>query len=465
MQKVASSTPMQGSSSHPLPHNAGRIPRYSTVFDAHPSTNTHFLYPLKNGKGRVWASVNLRREDHQSSNSLPILEGLSPVVGSVTLDLESAEVIQSLTLSVRGRAITGANEGGSHTFLDHSHCLWTKDQKELYAYRHTRSYNVSSTNSSSSSTSGKLSGQYLFPFSFILPTIDATGGTLPESFSERSTLVRIRYEMVLKIGRGRLRADSKLHVPIIYRRKAAPPPPSPLRQRSYHENTAAPSPDIDPNGWVTLSPVDCVGQLLHSRTVVLRCRLSLANPLSYTRGSFIPCHLRIESVDEQALDLLASPRTTIVRLNRRIRYLHDAGQGMQANRMSLASKPKFENCDVGQAIWRHDLGNRTQDNSRVRCLVGELHLPKDLPASADVVPFGVEYAVNLLAFESPTFQPNIGESSTVLQRQRVELVTQFGEGPMPVSSIGKTGFARTQTDESSDIILAALHKISVDLGW
>ncbi|KAE9383122.1 hypothetical protein BT96DRAFT_112275 [Gymnopus androsaceus JB14] len=51
------------------------------------------------------------------------------------------------------------------------------------------------------------------------------------------------------------------------------------------------SPNLDPYGWSTFSPVDCIGSLLNSRTVVLRCTLSLATPpsiqLSYTLHSFL----------------------------------------------------------------------------------------------------------------------------------------------------------------------------------
>lgn len=113
--------------------------------------------------------------------------------------------------------------------------------------------------------------------------------------------------------------------------------------------------------------------------------------LSYTRGSFIPCHLRIESVDEQALDFLASPRTTILNLSRRVKYLFDAGQGMQHNGKSKASRPKYEISDVSQASWTQDQDQDVnENNSRVRCLTGEIPLSKELPPSSDVLSFGVE---------------------------------------------------------------------------
>ncbi|KIK62889.1 hypothetical protein GYMLUDRAFT_84300 [Collybiopsis luxurians FD-317 M1] len=438
-------------------------PRYSVVLDEYPSTDSHYLFPLKNSKGKIWASVNLQKENLQRVNNVPVfLEGASPISGSVTLDLESPETIQSIAIAIRGRAITGANEGGSHTFLDRALSLWSKDQGEPNAFRSARSPGNQplfspAVNTSSSPRSGKLSGAYSFPFSIAVPIDDAAGGSLPETFSERSSLVRVRYELVLKIGRGRFKADSKLQVPFIFRRKAIPPDPSDLRKIAYLEHTMAPGPEIDPYGWVTLSTVDCVGRLLNSRTVVLRCTLSLANPLSYTRGSFISCHLRIESVDEQALDLLASPRNTILRLYRRIRYLYDAGQGMQENGISIASKQKYEIFDIGLAVWIHDPASQDENESRVRCLMGEIHLPKDLPPSSNVMPFGIEYSVILGAFESATFRPS-ENSSASLHTQKVEIVTEFAQGVVPFSSISPDEAAWAHMNERNESALDAPHK-------
>ncbi|KAJ4478488.1 hypothetical protein J3R30DRAFT_823196 [Lentinula aciculospora] len=411
------------------------LPRYSTIYKAPPRYSTvfihdHYSFPLKNSKGKTWAVVSLRNEHHRSASfsakHVPIIaEGASPITGWVKLDLNSPETIQGITLALRGHAITGANEGGSHTFLDHITSLWSKDQGDPHNFGN--SGNASRTNF----WGGKLLGTYTFPFSIILPIGDATGGSLPETFREQASGVRVRYELVLKIGRRRLKADSKLRIPIEYRRKTTPSPASELRQLAYQENTAAPGPGLDPCGWTTFSPVDCIGRLLNCQTVILRCTLSLANPLSYTRGSFIPCHLRIESVDEQALDLLASPRTTMLRLCRRVKYLFDAGQGMQQNGKSTASRPRYETSNVGQAVWSHDQNFDVNGiNSRVRWLTGEIPLSKELPPSSDVLSFGAEYAVVLLPFESATFLP---ERDTQLQTYKVEIATEYAEGPAPTS--------------------------------
>lgn len=102
--------------------------------------------------------------------------------------------------------MTGANEGGSQTFLDHSVFSWSKGQDDPHIYR-TDLDNIG--NSSTGSKTGKLSGRYRFPFSISLPMADAAGSTLPETFLERTSGVRVQYELVLKIGRGRLKADSK----------------------------------------------------------------------------------------------------------------------------------------------------------------------------------------------------------------------------------------------------------------
>ncbi|KAJ3916050.1 hypothetical protein F5877DRAFT_81258 [Lentinula edodes] len=446
------------------------LPRYSTISIAPPCylapsslTSTaqgHYSFPLQNSKGKTWASVNLRKEIHRrtpsSANDVPIIEeGANPMTGTVNLDLQSPETIQGITLAVRGRAVTGANEGGSQTFLDHTVFLWSKGQDDPHTYR-TDLDNIG--NSSTGSKTGKLSGSYTFPFSISLPMTDAAGGALPETFLERTSGVRVQYELVLKIGRGRLKADSKLRIPIVYRRKTTPSTTSELRQLAYRANTPAPGPGLDPYGWSTFDAVDSIGRLLNSRTVILRCTLSLANPLSYTRGSFIPCHLRIESVDEQALDLLASPRTIILNLCRRVKYLFDAGQGMQHNGKSKASKLKYEISDVSQASWSQDQDQDVNVNdSRVRCLTGEIPLSKELPPSSDVLSFGVEYTVALLPFESVTFLP---EGVALLQTHKVEIVTEYAPGPVPTScraSVDHIGASWVASAVDSGNTIAASH--------
>ncbi|KAJ3984987.1 hypothetical protein F5890DRAFT_1474107 [Lentinula detonsa] len=390
-------------------------PHYSTVSSS--SALDHYSFSLKSSKGNIWASVNLPKKDHSGSysvNDIPIIgEGANLITGLVKLNLKTPETIQriimtlssSSTTQVRGRAITGANEGGSHIFLDHSVSLWSKEQGEPNAYRNDL---TAVAGTSTSSRNGKLLGSYTFPFTFSLPTGEADGVALPDTFHERASGVRVRYELVLKIGRGRLKSDSKLDTRL-------------LLVHAYQENTTAPGPPLDPDGWSTFSPVDCIGRLLNSRTVILRCTLS------YTRGSFISCHLRVESIDEQALDLLASPRTTVLRLSRRVKYLFDAGQGMQHNGKSTASVPRYEILDVGQTIWSHD-HDINEDDSRVRYLTGEIPLSKELPPSSDVSSFGVEYTVTLLPFESATFRP---EGATMLQTHKVRVVSDFAQGPVP----------------------------------
>ncbi|KAJ3973331.1 hypothetical protein EV361DRAFT_979266 [Lentinula raphanica] len=415
------------------------LPRYSTIprgpprYSAVISSQVHDFssFPLKNSKGFTWASVNLQKEYRgaphgTSTNEVPIIvEGAGPVTGSVNLDLQSPETVQAISIAVRGRAITGANEGGSFTFLNHTVSLWAKEQGDPRAYSIDRVSDGSVNNATNPSKSGKLCGKYKFPFSITLPTQNDGPGnsphSLPETFQERLSGVRVRYELVLKIARGRLKPDTKLQIPVVYRRRTAPEPASELRQFAYQENTVAPGPALDPNGWTST-------ELTHRySTMHGKLHLSLAKPLAYTRGSFIPCHLRIECIDDQALDLLASPRTTTLRLSRRVKYLFDAGQGMQHNGKSTASKLKFEISDVGQATWSHD-NDANEDDSRVRCLTGEIPLSKELPPSSDISSFGIEYTVVLHPFESVTFAP---ERAVPLQAHKVEVTTDFGQGPAP----------------------------------
>lgn len=178
-------------------------PQYSTVFNDPHSTllDSHYSFHLKNSKGIIWASMNLQKDNRTRSAKAPVFAEGVTIAGSVTVDLESPQVmtIQALTLAVsmhfpvpqprqlmdgtqiRGRAITGANEGGTHWFLDRTVPLWSKDQGDPHAYQTALS---GSSTGNDRSGSGKLCGMYSFPFSLSLPASDSPDGSLPESFNE-----------------------------------------------------------------------------------------------------------------------------------------------------------------------------------------------------------------------------------------------------------------------------------------
>lgn len=108
-----------------------------------------------------------------------------------------------------------------------------------------------------------------------------------------------------------------------------------------------------------------------------------AHKLCYTRGTAIPCIMMIETPDEQALDLLSSPRAVIVRLQRRITY----SAGAQAHQTHAAGKEWQAAIDYPStaAFWP----GPACDQGRRRRLDGEIQLSKRLKPSSALLQFSI----------------------------------------------------------------------------
>ncbi|KAG5635522.1 hypothetical protein H0H81_010965 [Sphagnurus paluster] len=189
--------------------------------------------------------------------------------------------IHSISVVIKGRIITtGRVEEGSNTFLEYAHTLWTKAHGDP---RQTMS-------SRSAKHEGKVApGDYIWNFHFpfpaaaVDPNMSAEGRYLraPQSFSESRTPASIQYDLILRLGRGALRLNRIITVPIIYTPKIIPDSPSFLRGLAYREGNPLPGPLEDPDGWHTLDPV--VAPIKPPRTqdlVDVECQLSLAKPAS-----------------------------------------------------------------------------------------------------------------------------------------------------------------------------------------
>ncbi|KAF9000210.1 hypothetical protein BDQ17DRAFT_682484 [Cyathus striatus] len=297
-----------------------------------------------------------------------------------------------------------------HTFLDEQFMIWAK----------------SSSSVPSSASAKKLEGNHSWPFSFPFPAqadISARGGKqsylTPQTFLEHGKNISVQYELVLKVSHGFLRADSKLPVNVTYIPDSVPPPLPAIRQHAYRDRIAAPGPEIDPDGWYTLSSSTIRGQLLR-RTVELTCVLSLAKPLVYTRGTFIPIHFALGSSDTQAIYVFSSPKVVQVRLVQTVEYFQDA-------KSLLGGTEEVE--VITQAQWRVPEDPSAQ-NAGKRTLFGELHLPEDMQPSCSFLLLNVKYTVELIPFVSPVFEPGQRPDIPVLTCP-VKIVTVHATGPIP----------------------------------
>ncbi|KAF5388070.1 hypothetical protein D9615_000766 [Tricholomella constricta] len=407
-------------------------PRYSKVFALHgrPTPASRSSHPLRTphtftlqSSKTPWITLKCISRAGSPTNT-PKYEGRDQIAGSIKLDLTGPMYINVITISVRGRIITAGTEEGSYTFLDDTHILWSKAQGDP---RHASSMR-------SIKLEGKMApGEYSWDFSFPFPGTIATvvesrippvtkAHTTPQSFLEHGTSVTVQYELVLHVGRGALRPDRNIIAPIIYTPRIVPDPPSALRQLAYREASPLMEPIADPDGWLTLASVAVLVKRSPSQDPVeIKCKLSIAKPLCYARGTVIPCTLTLRCPDAVALDAIALPDAIKVALQRRVKYC-------QKGARQTLRKPITETLDVQDAVWWASMDDATyQGDDQSRTIQGEIHLHKNLQPSSDLPSFTVEYLVVFLPFCSPAFVCD--NKKTPLATQLVTIGTFPPRGP------------------------------------
>ncbi|KAJ6576648.1 hypothetical protein DFH09DRAFT_1361547 [Mycena vulgaris] len=394
-----------------------------------------FTYDLFNNSGKPWATLSLLGDAEHSKNVPAFVEG-APVTGEVRLDLESSDAIHAVLLSVKGQIITGATAREMVAFIDLPITLWSRsmgDPRQPGSNRNNK-------------WNEKLRGKYVWPFSISMPrtvSLPFCGRDevfrLPQTFFERHTRARIEYEVSVRFTRPKLRSDHRLTATLNYMSLSRPSSPSRLRQLAYQQHTALLGPDSDPEGWRTLPSVRTRGKLTStSRSVDANCKLSLATPLCYTRGTTIPCALVVECNDPEALELLTSPDAPVLRLRRNVRF--HTGEKAAAHFGDVPNKLVWkEELDHSEsATWwpAADRALETDSTDTVaisafrRMLKGEIHLKPDLIASSSIAHFRIEYSVVLFPFDSPGYN---SLDSDPLIIEPVEIASEYAIGPRPLN--------------------------------
>jgi hypothetical protein len=193
--------------------------------------------------------------------------------------------------------------------------------------------------------------------------------------------------------------------------------PSLLRQLAYQQFLPLPGPFSDPEGWKTLRPVTVRGTMFRSQRAEAKCTLSIAKPLSYTRGTVLPCCLTLESNNSMVLDLLSVPGSIVLSLKRRVRFYDNASSA----RRDVAWNETVEN--AGTAVWWPS--NDAINNDSTRYFEGEIRLAKDLRPTSTMGHFSISYAVVLGPFVAVGFSSD----SEALLSEPVEIATMHAKGP------------------------------------
>ncbi|KAJ7808186.1 hypothetical protein B0H14DRAFT_2870976 [Mycena olivaceomarginata] len=385
---------------------------------------TEHVFEIKDKKKRAWATLKLKSSARASTSLPTFLEG-DKITGSVTLDLGSSEKILGVSVLIRGQIVTGPSHQDRRSFLDLSTPLWLKGMP-----------NPRDTNPGAAG-SGKLFGDCHWPFSISLPKEvilpDPAGKhgavrtySLPQTFQERTTRASVFYELSVHIARSTFRVDNNLQTMFVYVPAIRPDPPSRSRQLAYRQNGPIPGPDLDPEGWHTLRTASVTGTVFNARRVKIQCVLSLAKPLSYTRGSVIPLSLTYLCNDSQALKLVCTPATTNVCLQRQITYTQAPTAAEYYARNWSGDVPLDPVLEIYRAVWWPVDDGLGSGSSRFD---GEIHLPKSLKPSSNIPNFGIDYAVVMLPFQVTGFTAQ--SPPPLILKQNVQIATMFPKGPKP----------------------------------
>ncbi|KAL4249716.1 hypothetical protein ABKN59_006122 [Abortiporus biennis] len=420
-------------------YSARPPPPLELTRETSPRALTTHQYELLNRNQRPWATLKIKSLSGSPKNLPNVFEG-TPVTGSVDLNFEREESVKCVKISFQGRIHLSANE--KIPFVTISTDLWFIDRGDPAS---------PSPSTSNLKYTGKFKAGAQEEFS------------LPPSYYEKTMKCTIDYRIFATIKRGFLNTKCEVGTTVVYTPIIIPEPFSCLRQLAYQQGSRLVGPEGDPEGWLSLEPIMLRGTAFNSRNTEAELVLSLAKPLSYTRGSIIPLHLTITSSDIQALDLLAHPRAIDIRLRRTVLLDENSYHDPIFSFVGIGSDNISR--DEAHAAWwpplahsnDHDEGDNAQrvnvGNGEKRVLDGEIRLDSNLFPSCRMGDFGIFYAIHIHPSSAVAFKLNVSvtsspasvsslskssstqshKSSSVLLSHPVEIVTAYSSGPRPKS--------------------------------
>ncbi|KAF5391527.1 hypothetical protein D9757_002503 [Collybiopsis confluens] len=397
-----------------LPGYSQAVSLDAIKFDSSASFTHNLVF--KGRSSNSCASLTLYGDGSFSKEFPTYLEG-STLRGLVKVNLEKPESISMVVVSIRGEIVSGRSK---HAFFESSETLWFHPAK----------------------SSRKLQGEHTWPFAMNIPqqvkltvgpndSLRPESARLPHDCLEMRVLAGVEYQAAVRFYRpSPLKTDYRIIAPFGYIPVIRPHPPSYHRQIAYKENVEIPNPAVDPQGWCTLPPVWIAG--FSRQAVKATCTLSLALPLSYTRGSVIPLYLTLQSEDIKALEALSSPNTIVCRLRRTIRYL--SAEDFRETNYCHGKLGKFQHDHFELATWWLPSTQAWEKETFKRSLCGEIVLPRDLKPTTFVGQFRLEYSVVLLSFASNGLESSGSNTNqNILLTHPVQIATAFAPGPLPRS--------------------------------
>ncbi|KIM27491.1 hypothetical protein M408DRAFT_16577 [Serendipita vermifera MAFF 305830] len=367
-----------------------------------------------------WLSLRVK-SNASLSKAHPLYFDRDSVEGNVCLNLtETPMSVVAIVVIVRGQLLSVG--GDQAPFLELSQTLWSASMGHPSTVT-AAAGGASDHSQRTSPFTGKLSGNYSWPFSIALPghvfITDSQGHSatvpLPPTFAPKGVPSFIDYKIQVLVQKGPLKVDSTLTTSFVYLPRARAPRSSHLLESAYQNHHAIMGPDHDPDGWDTVPSRTLTGTLFNARRASMACTLSISrSPNSskriYARDCPIHLYLTFDSHDSHFLDLV-SPSTIKLFLVQQIHRRTNQHQlhTLQMNPSSSASpqhhlthriyKPEPDadyNEPVMQATcWRassssssssrhHSMSERSGPPpglSQRRCFEAEMIVRKDLKPS------------------------------------------------------------------------------------
>ncbi|KAN0093272.1 hypothetical protein V8E55_004056 [Tylopilus felleus] len=359
-------------------------------------TGSQHISSLQDSKGSKWLTLTVNSRS-PTSTSLPVVYEGDAISGQVDFEMLKSDSIKGVSIKISaGTTVVGQEE---QPFLNAETDLWTP----------------SMSLPDGSNVTKLAKGRYSWPFSLTLPAeVEVQDQKmkkrfpLPTSFSERASTAYLDYKLIVTVKRGLLKVNHTLITTFAYVSVTRPELPSPMLLKAYNEDLPLVGPESDPDGWHTLAPLTVQGKLFDSHAAEVTFKLALAKPLTYGRGTAIPLWLTLTADNEQALDLLSTPKAIKLLLVRSLATGSDA---------TSDTEHRTDNCfyeNVARAVFWALEDYRTEGQ---RILRGEVDVKKSLKPSTVFPRFTISYHLDLQPFEVAGFVATAPKSTPLLRRK------------------------------------------------
>ncbi|KZS89496.1 hypothetical protein SISNIDRAFT_458695 [Sistotremastrum niveocremeum HHB9708] len=227
-----------------------------------------------------------------SAISKPVFVEGRLIEGSVAIQISKPQSVNQISIKLVGSGVL--NVRNSTTFLVEEKVLWDKGHSSLNAQQ-------------------EIPFVMDIPRTYTLPESDDPSAQFPHPPTFLGKRYTISYVLTVLVQRKAFSRDIVLECPCVY---VPLPHAAPSTYKTIGDDPFVLGPSVDASEWVKGSPAIGSGRLLNGEEVELTTTMYLANPLIYSRSSYIPIRLVLHSTDPRIKGLLSDhivPRLSLVK--------------------------------------------------------------------------------------------------------------------------------------------------------